>query len=86
MTIEERIKKCLKEVIENPTDAKYVDEMTLESDLQDYEFNSILFIATIVALEKEFDIEFDDEELLVGSIKTFSDLVSCINTKVEQNK
>lgn len=64
--------------------------ITLESDivitvdtlLSDLPFNSIKFIKMVVALENEFDFEFDDEKLLFTQFQTVKSLIEYVNFKV----
>lgn len=64
--------------------------ITLESDivitvdtlLSDLPFDSIKFIKMVVALESEFDFEFDDEKLLFTQFQTVKSLIEYVNFKV----
>lgn len=64
--------------------------ITLESDivitvdtlLSDLPFDSIKFIKMVVALENEFDFEFDDEKLLFTQFQTVKSLIEYVNFKV----
>jgi len=46
-------------------------------------FDSITFIKTIVALENEFDFEFDDDKLLFTEFPTIKSMVEYVESKVE---
>ena len=58
--------------LENKIDSK---QLSLDDDLSKYNINSLTYIKIIVALEEEFDIEFDDDELDIKSFKTIGDFV-----------
>jgi len=51
--------------------------------LQDLEINSITFIQIIVALESEFDFEFEDEKLLFTEFPTIKDMIDYVINRVE---
>ncbi|MFR1517957.1 MAG: acyl carrier protein [Clostridia bacterium] len=64
--------------------------ITLESDilitvdtlLSDLPFDSIKFIKMVVALESEFDFEFEDEKLLFTQFQTVKSLIEYVDLKV----
>lgn len=71
------------------TDSEYDDEIENSEDVinltdlfQENTFlkqlNSITYIGAIVAIEKEFDIEFNDEELRLGKFQSLSDITDYI--------
>ena len=49
-----------------------------ESLLQDIEIDSITFIKIIVALESEFEFEFDDEKLLFTEFPSIKDMIDYV--------
>ncbi|GMQ63798.1 acyl carrier protein [Vallitalea maricola] len=81
-TIEQRFKDVLKSTLE---DSAIIDNIKLEDSLVDYDMNSISFIKIVVALEKEFDIEFDDEQLNAEQFATFEDIVNNIASKINES-
>lgn len=52
--------------------------------LIDIQFNSIAFISLVVAIEGEYDIEFDDEMLLVSKFNTISDIGKYVLEKISK--
>lgn len=82
-TIEQRFKDVLKSTLEE--DSAIIDNIKLEDSLVDYDMNSISFIKIVVALEKEFDIEFDDEQLNAEQFATFEDIVNNIASKINES-
>ncbi len=46
--------------------------------IQDLEYDSIDLVNLIVELEKEFDIEFSDHELLLEKLETVQGICECI--------
>ena len=60
-------------------------EIEFDKDIEkDYGINSISIIQIIIAAEDEFDIDFSDYELALGSYKTFGDLVEVIAKKLDK--
>ena len=47
--------------------------------------DSITFINIIVALEQEFDIEFDDEMLLISQYSNVKEFIEYVTNKVGRN-
>ncbi|WP_193774752.1 acyl carrier protein [Vallitalea guaymasensis] len=82
-TIEQRFKDVLISTLEE--DSAIIDNIKLEDSLVDYDMNSISFIKIVVALEKEFDIEFDDEQLNAEQFATFEDIVNNIASKINES-
>ena len=56
--------------------------ITVDTLLSDLPFDSIKFIKMVVALESEFDFEFDDEKLLFTQFQTVKSLIEYVNFKV----
>ena len=59
-----------------------IDSCNEDSLLVDIQVNSIAFISLVVAIEGEYDFEFDDEMLLIGKFNTISDIAKYIREKV----
>lgn len=59
-----------------------IDRCNEDSSLVDIQVNSIAFISLVVAIEGEYDFEFDDEMLLIGKFNTLSDIAKYILEKV----
>lgn len=75
----ENIRKKVLEVIVNNIDIKTKSEITMLSNIN---VDSIAFITIVVELEKEFNIEFDDEMLLITKFPTVKSMVEYVETKV----
>lgn len=56
-------------------------EIQHDSNLADV-LDSITFIKIVVALESEFDFEFDDEMLLITKFPTVKSMVEYVQSKV----
>ena len=54
--------------------------ITLDTDFNNIGFDSITFIKTVVALESEFDFEFDDEKLLISEFPTVKSMVEYVES------
>ena len=48
--------------------------------------NSISFINIIVSAEEEFNIEFDENKLVVSEFPTFKDLLAYVRIKIDESK
>lgn len=81
--IESRLLKILRENIELED---YDGELAEDEDLLFWGINSITFIKIIVAVEKEFDIEFDEEDLDYNLFRQLDKLVNYVEGKLGGNK
>ncbi|MBJ6364104.1 phosphopantetheine-binding protein [Paenibacillus sp. GCM10012307] len=61
-----------------------VDEELLKSDLESAGLNSISFVKLIVALEHEFDVEFEDEVLIPDNFSTLEQFKESVKRFIEQ--
>lgn len=77
-------KKAFEVIISNLND-KASAKVSLDMDFNSIGLDSITFIKTIVALEAEFDIEFDDEMLLITKFSTVKSMVEYVEFKVNCN-
>ncbi len=71
----------LKEILIEACDNKYsADDINDDTDIiEDLNFDSIMYLKAIVAIEDETDIELDDED--VENISVFSELLKAANKK-----
>lgn len=53
----------------------FKEGMSLVNDLK---YDSVSIINLIVAIEQEFDIEFDDEEMLIGKVDDLDELIKYV--------
>lgn len=58
-------------------------ENLLNLSFEDGIVNSLEFVSIVIELETEFDIEFDDDMLLISSYENIEQLVDYISQKVE---
>jgi acyl carrier protein len=77
MSISERALQVIKNNLSEKTD------INLEDKLQDLDINSITFIQIIVALESEFDFEFEDEKLLFTEFPAVKDMVDYVINRTD---
>jgi len=56
--------------------------ITVDTLLSDLPFDSIKFIKMVVALESEFDFEFDDEKLLYTQFQTVKSLIDYVDSQL----
>lgn len=76
--IEDKVRKCLDEIIGSDISVKDID---VEDDLFKMGLDSLNAIKLIVALENEFNFEFNDEDLTDDNIKSISKICNYINDK-----
>jgi acyl carrier protein len=76
--------KAFEVIIANLSE-KVSDNVSLDMDFNSIGLNSITFIKTIVALECEFDFEFDDEMLLITKFPTVKSMVEYVESKTTTN-
>lgn len=60
-----------------------IGDVTLETGFSDAGVDSITFIKIVVALESEFDFEFDDELLLITAFPTIGSMIEYVVTKIQ---
>ncbi|WP_440196220.1 phosphopantetheine-binding protein [Anaerocolumna jejuensis] len=66
-----RVRKVLKDC----TNSNYVDKVGIDNDVSILNIHSLLLIKIIVSIEEEFDIEFDDEILVMNNCITLRKLM-----------
>lgn len=59
-----------------------VSDISLERDFSSIGLDSITFILTVIALESEFDFEFEDEMLLITKFPTVRAMVEYVESKI----
>lgn len=74
--MKERILKQMQDVINEKSIVLYSDSVL--SDVLD----SITFIKMVVALESEFNFEFDDEMLLITKFPTTDSMIKYVESKI----
>ncbi len=75
-----RLRNCLKAVLELKDED--VNGWTMDTQLMSMGLNSISFIKAVVAIENEFDFEFDDENLDFTKFKTYADIIKLLEEEV----
>lgn len=76
------IQKNIFKVIISNLSEKISDNVSLDMDLNSTVIDSITFIKTVVALEGEFDFEFDDDMLLITWFPTVRSMVEYVESKI----
>lgn len=79
----ENLENSVREIVKNVLELEIADDILLSDTLlESVGMNSISFIKLIVEIEKQFNIEFPDDKLLikeVGTIKKLCDVIrSCV--------
>jgi acyl carrier protein len=76
------IEATLIKILNQNITAKKIDHIEADEKLEALGINSITFIKIIVVLEKEFGIEFDDEDLDVNVFSSLKSLITYIKEKI----
>jgi acyl carrier protein len=77
-SIGERIIEVLKSVLE--IDGAEINENT---EMKEFGINSISFIKLIIAVEEEFGIEFDDQDLEYDKFATVASITAYVKEKMK---
>lgn len=82
--VKSKLLKLMNELIknENFNCNKFIKEVTEDTQFEELQLDSISFIKLVVAIETEFDIEFEDAMLDYNSIKELKDLIIIIEKKI----
>lgn len=76
----------LKEAIVSCMDDIKIDMIDENTDLvRDFNFDSINIVELVVAIENNFDIEIDDENLLIEKLSPYKELVEMLKVKLGEN-
>ncbi len=78
--IYERVKQVLNKQLSEILEGK---DISVGDQLINLGINSITFIKIAVALEAEFDVEFEDEDLDASKFKTVEDIVAYLEKKTD---
>lgn len=81
--IDSRLLEVLKYVGVNLNDAKSLESI-LGLTISEVGINSVIYIRLIVAIEDKFEIEVEDEKLMVGSFKYIRDIRDYLKEKLEK--
>lgn len=79
------IQKRAFEVIVVNIREKVLGDVFMDTDFASINLDSITFIKTVVALECEFDFEFDDEMLLMDRLPTVKSMVEYVKINCENS-
>ena len=78
----ENVENRVRKIIAAKCDIEKVSEISLTENLQDLGINSVSFIKLIIALEKEFGTESNDEDLSYESFQTLQGIIDYIEKRV----
>lgn len=73
--------KKILEIIKENLGTQVSNEITLSTNLSKAGINSIASIKMIVALESEFDFEFEDEMILISKYPTIKSLIDYVESR-----
>ncbi|MGX5556870.1 phosphopantetheine-binding protein [Bacillus cereus] len=82
LAIEAKLKEILKRELEL-TDQ--IDQLQLKDSLNSIGLSSVSFIKLIVAIENQFDFEFEDEDLNYKVFQTLQDIVNYVENAIHKN-
>lgn len=77
---DERLKDCLEKALE--LEKKDVKKIDMDTPLQGLGINSMLFMKIVVAIENEFDFEFQNENLDYSKFQTYGDILKFIEDEI----
>lgn len=80
MSLQESLCNIIKEVLEND---KINNNEIAEGSLISLGFNSISFIKMVIKIETEFDIQYDDDMLLIDKLNTLEYLSKYVQSKID---
>ena len=75
MQYEKEIREIISTVITTTED---INQVSIDSNLQNIGMDSITFVRIVVEIENKFDIEFPDDKLIItqaGTIKELCDII-----------
>lgn len=75
--IEQKIFELIKKNIANK-------KMDILANLTDLGINSITFVKILIAIENEYDFEFDDDDLNFENFKTVSTLAKYVEDRLQK--
>lgn len=81
LDIDQKICEIIGECLE-----KEIGEADLESTLNDLEIDSIQFIRLVVQCETVFEMQFEDEMLLITRFANLNEFVQYVASRIEQNE
>jgi len=81
-----KFEETLKEVIVECGDDISIDQINENVDLvRDLNYNSINLIQLVIGLENAFNIEIDDDNLLLEKLSPYKKLVEILKSKLDED-
>jgi amino acid adenylation domain-containing protein len=80
-----KIQKEALDVIITNLEGKFLNNIALDMDFGNIGLDSITFIKIVVALEGQFDFEFDDEMLLITKFPTIRSIIEYVDSRTNRN-
>ena len=82
-----KFEEKLKELIVSCGETVELSKINEETDLvRDFGFNSINIIQLVVEMERAFDMEVDDENLLQEKLSPYKNLVEMLKVKLNEEQ
>ena len=75
------MQKRIFEIIIMNLDSEELRKITIDTEFININIDSISYLKATIALEGEFDFEFDDEKLLITEFPTIRTLVEYVEAK-----
>jgi acyl carrier protein len=76
------VEETVRKIISANCEGKNANEIGLSESLQDLGINSISFIKIVIALEKEFGIEVEDENLNPDDFQTIQSIINYVEARI----
>lgn len=80
-----KLQKKIFDVIVSSFDPEVASTISLDAEFAGAGIDSITFIKIVVALEEEFDFEFEDEMLLITNFQLVRTMIEYVESKVIEN-
>lgn len=77
-----KLENLINKTLESETSSFVIHKLKETMDISSLGINSFLFIKLVVAIEKEFDFEFENEQLLVNNFRYIGDIVKYIQSHI----
>jgi len=77
-----RVYKCILNTIADCHEKSGHTRLTVDENFLIEELDSMSFIQLVVAVEKEFNIEFDDDKLLISEFIDVKSMVEYVESKI----
>ncbi|MDD2812624.1 MAG: hypothetical protein PHF53_04345 [Bacteroidales bacterium] len=78
------LEKRVKELMVDKTKVEKISQIDNTAPISEY-FNSISYIQFVIAVEDEFDLDFEDEILDAANFKNLNDVINILLDIIQKN-